>query len=71
MALRIYNTLAHRKEPFEPIQEGRVGIYLCGPTVYLDSHVGHAVGPVIFDTVKRYLEARGIRRHARAQHHGH
>ena len=59
MGLRIYNTLAHKKEPFTPVHEGRVGIYLCGPTVYMNSHIGHAVGPVIFDTVKRYLTARG------------
>jgi len=59
MGLRIYNTLAHKKEPFTPVHEGRVGIYLCGPTVYMNSHIGHAVGPVIFDTVKRYLMAKG------------
>ena len=59
MGLRIYNTLAHKKEPFTPVHEGRVGIYLCGPTVYMNSHIGHAVGPVIFDTIKRYLTAKG------------
>jgi cysteinyl-tRNA synthetase len=55
MALRVYNTLTRQKEPFETIQPGKVGMYLCGPTVYKPSHVGHMVGPVIFDTVKRYL----------------
>ncbi|MBX3412257.1 MAG: cysteine--tRNA ligase [Pirellulales bacterium] len=55
MAIRIYNTLSKNKEPFEPLQPGKVGIYLCGPTVYKPSHIGHMVGPVIFDTIKRYL----------------
>jgi cysteinyl-tRNA synthetase len=55
MGLRVYNTLTRRKEPFETVRPGKVGMYLCGPTVYKPSHVGHMVGPVIFDTVKRYL----------------
>jgi len=53
--IRVYNTLSRTKEPFEPVQPPRVGIYLCGPTVYKPSHIGHMVGPVIFDTIKRYL----------------
>ncbi len=53
--IRVYNTLSKSKEPFEPLRPGKVGIYLCGPTVYKPSHIGHMVGPVIFDTVKRYL----------------
>ena len=53
--IRIYNTLSRTKEPFEPLVEGRVGMYLCGPTVYKPSHIGHMVGPVIFDAVKRFL----------------
>jgi len=57
--IRVYNTLSGSKEPFEPVRAGKVGIYLCGPTVYKPSHVGHMVGPVIFDTVKRYLEYSG------------
>ena len=56
---RVYNTLSKTKEPFEPLQPGKVGIYLCGPTVYKPSHVGHAVGPIIFDAIKRYLIFRG------------
>jgi cysteinyl-tRNA synthetase len=59
MALRVYNTLTRQKEPFETVRPGKVGMYLCGPTVYKPSHVGHMVGPVIFDTVKRYLAYLG------------
>ena len=55
MALRVYDTLQREKRPFKPVREGRVGMYVCGPTVYKPSHVGHMVGPVIFDTVRRYL----------------
>ena len=55
MALRLYNTLTQAKEPFQTVQAGKVGMYVCGPTVYSNSHVGHMVGPVIFDTIKRYL----------------
>src|SRR4051794_12583911 len=53
--LRINNTLTRQKEPFQPVAPGKVGMYVCGPTVYKPSHIGHMVGPVIFDTVKRYL----------------
>src|SRR5436309_8877766 len=59
MALRVYNTLKREKEPFETVHPGKVGMYLCGPTVYKPSHLGHMVGPVIFDTVKRYLAYQG------------
>jgi cysteinyl-tRNA synthetase len=59
MALRIYNTLTRQKEDFQTVQPGRVGMYVCGPTVYKPSHIGHMVGPVIFDTVKRYLSYLG------------
>jgi cysteinyl-tRNA synthetase len=55
MPLRLYNTLTQSKEPFQTVQPGQVGMYVCGPTVYSNSHVGHMVGPVIFDTIKRYL----------------
>ena len=57
--IRIYNTLTRTKEPLEPVRPGKVGIYLCGPTVYKPSHIGHMVGPVIFDTIKRYLTYNG------------
>ncbi|MCF7957731.1 MAG: cysteine--tRNA ligase [Phycisphaerae bacterium] len=59
MALRLYNTLSREKEIFEPVEPGKVGIYVCGPTVYKDSHIGHAVGPVIFDALKKYLTFKG------------
>jgi len=59
MALRIYNTLSRTKEEFKPVTPGKVRMYVCGPTVYKPSHIGHMVGPVIFDTVKRYLSYLG------------
>jgi cysteinyl-tRNA synthetase len=59
MPLQVYNTLTRQKEPFQTGEPGKVGMYVCGPTVYKPSHVGHMVGPVIFDTVKRYLTYLG------------
>src|SRR5437879_183137 len=59
--LRVYNTLTRQKEPFNPVAAGNVGMYVCGPTVYKPSHIGHMVGPVIFDTVKRYLKYIGYK----------
>src|ERR671916_622455 len=59
MTLRVYNTLTRQKELFEPVRPGKVGMYLCGPTVYKSPHIGHMVGPVIFDAVKRYLQYKG------------
>ena len=59
MSLRVYNTLTKQKELFEPVKPGKVGIYLCGPTVYKPPHIGHLVGPVIFDAIKRYLVFKG------------
>jgi cysteinyl-tRNA synthetase len=53
--LRVYNTLTRQKEEFRPVEPGKVGMYLCGPTVYKPAHIGHMVGPVIFDAIKRYL----------------
>jgi cysteinyl-tRNA synthetase len=57
--LRVYTTLTRQKEPFKTVVPGRVSMYVCGPTVYKPSHIGHMVGPVIFDTVKRYLTYLG------------
>ncbi|MFO0961006.1 MAG: cysteine--tRNA ligase [Isosphaeraceae bacterium] len=59
MAIRLYNTLTQTKEPLRTVRPGQVGMYVCGPTVYSKSHIGHMVGPVIFDTVKRYLSYNG------------
>src|SRR5271166_2245764 len=61
MPLRVYNTLSQSKEPFNTVAAGKVGMYVCGPTVYSKSHIGHMVGPVIFDTIKRYLVYLGYR----------
>ena len=61
MALKIYNTLTRRKEIFTPFEEGRVGIYVCGPTVYDHPHIGHAKSYVSFDTVIRYLRHLGYK----------
>jgi cysteinyl-tRNA synthetase len=55
MTIRVYNTLSKSKEVFEPVTPGQVGMYLCGPTVYDKAHIGHMVGPVVFDAIKRYL----------------
>ncbi len=61
MSLQVYSTLTRKKEPF-PKQPGEpVSMYVCGPTVYKPSHIGHMVGPVIFDTVKRYLTYLGYK----------
>src|ERR1700760_3036478 len=61
MSLRVYNTWSKQKELFEPVKPGEVGIYVCGPTVYKPPHMGHMVGPVIFDAVKRYLQFKGFK----------
>jgi cysteinyl-tRNA synthetase len=58
--LKIYSTLSRSKEPFRPLRPPHVGMYLCGPTVYKEAHIGHMVGPVIFDTIKRYLTYCGF-----------
>ena len=55
--LSLYNTLTRRKEVFEPLNEGRVGMYVCGPTVYGDPHLGHARPSITFDLMFRYLKA--------------
>ncbi len=59
MSLRVYNTLSQQKELFQTVRPGKVGMYLCGPTVYKSPHIGHMVGPVIFDAIKRYLVYKG------------
>jgi cysteinyl-tRNA synthetase len=59
MPLQVYSTLTRKKEPFHKRPGEPVTMYVCGPTVYKPSHIGHMVGPVIFDTVKRYLNYLG------------
>ena len=57
--MRIYNTLTRQKDEFIPIEEGKVRLYACGPTVYNFIHIGNARPLVVFDTLRRYLEWRG------------
>lgn len=57
--MKILNTLTRRKEEFVPINEGKVGIYVCGPTVYDYIHIGNARPMIVFDTLRRYLEYKG------------
>ena len=59
--LQLFNTLSRKKETFEPLKEGFVGIYACGPTVYGDPHLGHAKSYVSFDIVVRYFRYLGYR----------
>ena len=59
MSLRVYNTLHRKKEPFEPLDPGKVRMYVCGPTVYDSCHIGHARSVVVFDVIARYLKAIG------------
>ncbi len=65
MTLQIYNTLSRKKESFETIEPDKVSMYVCGPTVYDNAHVGHAMSVLVFDIIRRYLEYRGYEvRHA-------
>ena len=59
MALRIYNTLTRQEEEFKTIEEGKVRMYVCGPTVYANAHIGHAMAAIVFDMVRRYLIYKG------------
>ena len=56
MTLKVYNTLTNQLEPFKPLQQGKVHMYLCGPTVYDHGHLGHGRSAVAFDVIRRYLE---------------
>lgn len=58
--LQLYNTLTNQKERFEPLNPGKVTMYVCGPTVYNYIHIGNARSAVAFDTIRRYLEYRGF-----------
>lgn len=57
--MKIYNTLTQKKDEFVPIEEGKVRMYVCGPTVYNYIHIGNARPAIVFDTVRRYMEYRG------------
>ena len=59
MTLKIYNTLTRRKEEFTTLEPGKVRMYVCGPTVYNNAHVGHAMSALVFDIIRRYLAFRG------------
>ena len=59
MALVVYNTMTRSKEPFETVEPGIVRMYVCGPTVYADAHIGHAMSALTFDIIRRYLEWNG------------
>ncbi|MCL4870466.1 MAG: cysteine--tRNA ligase [Anaerolineae bacterium] len=59
MPLHIYNVLSRQKEPFQPLSEGKVNLYVCGPTVYDEPHIGHGKTYIAFDVVVRYLRYRG------------
>ena len=58
--MKIYNTLSKKKEEFVPIEEGKVKMYVCGPTVYNLIHIGNARPMIVFDTVRRYMEHKGF-----------
>ena len=60
MTIRIYNTLTREKEVFEPVEPGKVGMYVCGPTVYDSCHIGHARSVVVFDVISRYFREKGF-----------
>lgn len=58
--MKIFNTMTRTKQEFKPINEGKVGIYVCGPTVYDYIHIGNARPMIVFDTLRRYLEYKGF-----------
>jgi cysteinyl-tRNA synthetase len=60
MSITVYNTLTREKEAFSTIEPGKVRMYVCGPTVYSDAHVGHAMSSIVFDFIRRYLEYKGF-----------
>ena len=59
MRMKLYNTLTKQKEEFVPLHEGKVSMYVCGPTVYNFIHIGNARPMIVFDTVRRYMEYKG------------
>ncbi len=61
MPLQIFNSLSGKKEDFNPVHEGQASLYVCGPTVYGDSHLGHAKAYISFDIILRYLRYCGLK----------
>ncbi|CVI65691.1 Cysteine--tRNA ligase [Clostridiales bacterium CHKCI001] len=59
--MKVYNTLTKKKEEFIPLEEGKVRMYVCGPTVYNYIHIGNARPMIVFDTVRRYMEYKGMK----------
>ena len=59
--MKVYNTLTKKKETFIPLEEGKVRMYVCGPTVYNYIHIGNARPMIVFDTVRRYMEYKGMK----------
>ena len=57
--MKIFNTMPKKKEEFVPLEEGKVKMYVCGPTVYNFIHIGNARPMIVFDTVRRYFEYKG------------
>ena len=61
MSIYIYNSLSRKKEEFKPIKKNNVRMYVCGPTVYDESHIGHARGAFVFDVIRNYFRYKGFR----------
>jgi cysteinyl-tRNA synthetase len=61
LPLQIYDTLTRTRRPFEPIEPGKIRMYVCGNTVYDNAHIGHAMSAIVFDVVRRYFEFAGYR----------
>ncbi|MCD6189015.1 MAG: class I tRNA ligase family protein, partial [Thermococcus sp.] len=59
MEMKVYNTMSRQKEEFKPLRDGEVKMYVCGPTVYDYTHLGHARTYIAFDVIRRYLEHKG------------
>ena len=70
MSIKIYNSMTRQKEDFVPIEEGKVKMYVCGPTVYNYIHIGNARPAIVFDTVRSYLEYRGYDVQVRFEFYG-
>ena len=59
--MKIFNTMSRMKEEFKPIEEGKIRMYVCGPTVYNFIHIGNARPMIVFDTFRRYMEYQGYK----------